>query len=158
MGRWNNFSIWKGRLPHWRADDVIYFVKFRHKRALTDEEVQILFASLSYTQLSYLDIHLLCVVPEESQILFAVRPKADGSQPELSDVIEKAKRKAGKRIMKKSGEQWPPFYGESFDRIIRDEVEFEEHWLSILGLSVDSGLVEEPEDWPALLVTSQSFH
>ena len=32
MGSWKGFHIWKGRLPHWRADDVTYYVTFRHKR------------------------------------------------------------------------------------------------------------------------------
>ena len=85
-------------------------------------------------------------------MIFTVNTSADGEPYELSDVIEKAKRQAGNAIIKKSGERWPPFYGESYDRIIRDEAEFEATWESILGSPVDAELCEDPGDWATLFV------
>ena len=67
-------------------------------------------------------------------------------------MLEKAKTKAGKQIIKLSGERFPPFYTESYDRIIRDEGELEEHWQRIFDSSVTLELVEDPEEWDALWV------
>ena len=34
--KWANFNVWRGRLPHWRADDVTYYATFRHRRDLDE--------------------------------------------------------------------------------------------------------------------------
>ena len=119
-----NFSMWKGRLPHWRADDVIYYVTFTHRRELNNEECQEVYLRLmkapGFEQL------ILCVLPAATEIMF--RYPSGG---EFSDAFEKAKSKAGKYIIKKSEERWSPLGTESYDRIVRDEAEFEERWAQI---------------------------
>lgn len=152
MAKWQNFSIWRGRLPHWRADHVRYYLTFRHKRDLNDSEMNILLQRLMRAQRRKLDYHILVVRPEATEMIFTVEMDSDGVAYELSDVIEKAKRKAGQMMIKKSGERWPPLYGESFDRIIRDEEEYEATWQSILSSPVDAELVEDPSDWFYLFV------
>ena len=93
------------------------------------------------------DLIIACVLPNQTELMFRVQ---EGN--ELSDIVEKAKTKTGKEIIKKSGEKWPPFYTESFDRIIRDDAEFEEFWTKILESPVDSELVDDPGDYPDLYV------
>lgn len=156
MARWQNFSIWRGRLPHWRADDVNYYVTFKHQRELEMGEREILFSRLFRAQRSKLDFALLCVRPKETEMVFQVKTAPSGEVYELSDVIEKAKKKAGAQIIKKSGERWPPFYIESFDRIIRDDAEFEELWLKILESVVTEELATEPEEYMHLWVANDS--
>jgi len=85
-------------------------------------------------------------------MLFTVKCSPSGEPYELSEVIERAKQKAGKEIIKRTGEKWPPFYTESFDRIIRDRDELEERWLALLASSVELELVEEPEEYDGLYV------
>lgn len=152
MAKWANFNIWRGRLPHWRADDVKYYATFRHRRELTELEQWVLYQRVFRAQRSRFDFHILCVLPEKTEMIFTVNEGPDGEPYELSDVIEKAKRQAGNMIIKKSGERWPPFYTESYDRIIRDEAEFEATWESILGSPVDAELCEDPSDWSTLFV------
>jgi len=152
MAKWQNFSIWRGRLPHWRADGVQYYATFRHKRPLEDAELNFLFQRLMRAQRRKFDYHILCVLPEKTEMIFTVNESPDGSPYELSDVIEKAKRQAGSAIIKKSQERWPPFYTECFDRIIRDEAEFEATWETILSSPVDQELVEDPSDWWTIFV------
>jgi hypothetical protein len=96
---------------------------------------------------------IVCVLPDTTELIFSVRENADGAALELSDILEPAKRKAGKQIIKKSGERFPPFYGESFDRIIRDEVELEERWQAIFDSPTAADLAEEPEDYRTLWVS-----
>lgn len=148
MSRWENFNIWRGKLPHWRADGVIYYVTFKHSRDLDEWERDRLFLQLRKPDGKKLDVIILCILPGTTEMLFRVL--AEGT--ELSDLVEKAKNKAGKEIIKKSGERYPPFYGESYDRIIRDDGEFEEFWTHILESPVDKELVEEPGAWGTLYV------
>ena len=152
MPRWSNFQIWRGRLPHWRADDVTYYVTFRHKRALNDDERNVVLKRLISTQGRKLDFVILCVLPEKTEMMFTVMDSPKGVKYELSDVIEKAKTRAGKEIIKKSGERWPPFYFESYDRIVRDDDEYESTFLKVLDSPVEAELCKVPEDWPDLFV------
>lgn len=149
MAKWSNFNIWRGRLPHWRADDVNYYVTFRHKRPLGEDECHTLLTRLLSHDGKRLELSVLCVLPVATEMIFKVREDPKGGNYELSDVIERAKTKAGKDIIKKSGEKWPPFYSESFDRIVRDEAEFEELFLKIIE-SADAH--SQGEDWACLFV------
>ena len=144
---WDNFSIWRGRLPHWRADNVSYYVTFRHKRDLDDTERNRLLYNLKKPDGKAWDLVIVCVLPAQTELIFRV---TEGN--ELSDIVEKAKKRAGKDIIKKTGEKWPPFYDESYDHIIRDDAEFEEFWTKILESPVDLELVDEPGEYPDLYV------
>lgn len=134
MSRWKNFSIWRGKLPHWRADDVVYYVTFRYRRELQPSERGVLFAKLFQLQGRKIDLVFLRVGLENSELCFKVGSGANGAPLELSDIIERAKIKSGKEIIKKSGERFPPFYAESLDRIVRDEAELEEKFMAALEL------------------------
>ncbi len=146
-----NFKIWRGKLPHWRADDVRYYVTFRHQRPLDASERQLLLRHLLKPDGQKWDLQIVCVLPEATELLFTVREGREGPY-ELSEIVEKAKIKAGKAIVKKTGERYPPFYTESYDRIVRDESEYEERWLAILDSPVSAELAEDPEEYPFLWV------
>lgn len=152
MGRWQNFAIWRGKLPHWRADGVTYYVTFRHRRELNDLERRLLFANLLRPEGKRWSLMILCVLPGKSELIVDLIAPPSGAQRELSDIVEKAKNKAGSAIIKRSGERFAPFYGESFDRILRDEGEISEYWDAILTSPVEAELVEDPEDWDCLFV------
>lgn len=153
---WQNFSIWRARLPHWRADGVTYYATFRHRRQLEPREVDILLVNLLKSDGKRWDLVVVCVLPEVTEMLFTVREAPDGDRYELSDILEKAKIRAGKDIIKKSGEMYPPFYSESYDRIVRNDDEFEETWERIVGSPVDQELVEDPDDYPGLWVAEKA--
>ena len=154
MSKWQNFKIWRGRLPHWRADEVTYYATFRHRRELEEPERQALLKALLKPEGRRWEVLVICVLPGATEMMFTVRHAPNGEPYELSDTLEKAKIKAGKDIIKKSGERWPPFYTESFDRIIRDDAELEERWQAILASSVDLELAEEPEEYAGLFVAN----
>jgi len=147
-----NFRIWRGRLPHWRADDVTYFVTFRHRRGLDEPERWLLLRSLLKHDGRRWDLLIVCVLPERTDLIFRVLENVAGVAYELSDVVEKAKTKAGKLIVKASGERFPPFYAESYDRIIRDEVELEERWQEIFEAPINLELAEDAEQYEGLWV------
>jgi len=125
----------------------VYYVTFRHKRDLTDGERNRLLYNLKKADGKKWDLIIACVLPNQTELMFRV---GDGN--ELSDIVEKAKTRAGKEIVKKSGERWPPFYDESYDHIIRDDAEFEEFWTKILESPVDNELADDPGDYADLYV------
>jgi len=132
-----NFSIWRGRLPHWRADNVVYYVTFRHRRPLTEDECGHLFRCLVRPDGRSWDLQILCVLPEATEIIFTVNDGPAGKPYELSQIVEKAKTKAGKLICKSTGERFSPFYSECYDRIVRDEMELAERWKAIFDSAPD---------------------
>ena len=142
--------MWRGRLPHWRADDENYYVTFNHRRPLEDHECRVLFAHLMRAQRSRLDYMVLVVVPEKTEMIFQVKKDSEGQEYELSDVIEKAKTKAGRQIIKASGEKWPPYSMESYDRILRDDAEVEEFATRIVKAPEEAGLCEISEEYDCL--------
>jgi hypothetical protein len=141
-----NFSVWRGRLPHWRADDVTYYATFRHSRELTLDERIRLTTELVKAEGRAWELLIICVLPERTEMLFRA------TEREFSTAIEKAKSRVGKWILKRTDERFPPFYSESYDRIVRDEAELEERWQEILLSPVTLELVEEPEEYQPLWV------
>jgi hypothetical protein len=154
MSRWENFTVWRGKLPHWRADNVCYYATFRHRRPLDASEREILFREIRKTEMRFLETDIIGVLPETSALIFRVKVDRHGRPAELSDALEKAKARAGKRIIKSTGERFPPFYEESFDRILRDELEYEAYWTEILESPVTAELAESPEDYATLYVAN----
>lgn len=120
---------------------------------LEPHERDLLLSALTKPEGKQWDLSIVCVLPETTELMFRIREAGSGEPYELSEVVEAAKRRVGKRIVKRSGERFPPFYEESYDRIVRDEAEFEERWLAILESPVNSELAEEPEAYSALWVS-----
>ncbi|MEA2553536.1 MAG: hypothetical protein QOJ65_1712 [Fimbriimonadaceae bacterium] len=147
-----NFSVWRGRLPHWRAEEVTYYVTFRHRRALDEAERRYLLQALVRPDARRWDLLIACVLPEATELMFVVRDAPSGQPYELSNIVEKAKAKVGRLIIKNTGEKYPPFYAESYDRILRDQAELEERWQAILESPVSAELAEDPEDYEGLYV------
>lgn len=133
-----NFHIWRGRLPHWRADGVTYYVTFRHRRDLSEDERRLLLKALLRPDGAKWDLRMAAVLPSETHLIFAVRESAAGAPYELADIIEPAKAKTARQIMKKSGERYPPFWHESYDRIVRDEDELRERWVEIVDAAANA--------------------
>jgi hypothetical protein len=145
-----NFSIWRGRLPHWRADDVCYYVTFRHRRDLDDAERRVLFRELLRPDKRKWDLLVLCVLPATTELIFTVRADIQGAPIEIADIVEPAKRRAGRKIVHNTGERFAPFYTESYDRIVRDEAELQERHEEIVMSSVAIELVEDPSLYETL--------
>lgn len=140
-----NFRMWRGRLPHWRADDVTYYVTFRHRRELDERERFDLFKAFINADGRRLTLHGIVVLPDRTELIF-VMPEGE-NVPDLSKIVESLKRRAGSKAVKRTGEVAPPFYGESFDRIIRDEAEYEERATAMAQGPVDAMLAESADEY-----------
>jgi len=131
---------------------VNYLVTFRHRRDLDESERQLLLRALLKPEGKKWNLVIVCVLPGETNLIFSVNEAPSGEPYELAEIVERAKTKTGKAIVKKSGERWPPFYNESFDRIVRDDDELEQRWQEILDSPVNHELAEDPEEYEFLWV------
>lgn len=149
---WKNFSIWRGRLPHWRADAVTYYVTFRHRRDLSDEEIAIVFREFLKLHDRKWDLTVLSVLPLSTEFILKLSDGTASPKNELSKMVERAKTVAGKRIIGKSLERFPPFYMESFDRILRNEAEFTEKLEAIIQTAAEEVCSKASEPYPFLWI------
>ena len=131
---------------------MTYYVTFRHRRPLEEEERRILMAALLRSEGKKLDFLIACVLPEATEMLFRAAVSPDGRPHELSNAIEPSKRKAGKKIIERTGERFPPFWEESYDRIVRDDAELEERWLFILSSPEKNECCSDADAYPFLWV------
>jgi hypothetical protein len=92
------------------------------------------------------------VLPEKTEAIFQVLQIQSPTPVELTDVLDRAKKRAAKIMLQRSPDTRPPFYDESFDRIIRDDAEYEALWEAILMAPVNHELVEDPESYGGLYV------
>lgn len=149
--KFKNFSIWKKKLPHWRADEVTYYLTFRYRRELDLKEQQLLFSALLSTDQKKWDLLLLATFPECTEMIVQVSNyEKEGQEPELSKIIEPIKAKVARKIMSLTEERYSPFYLESYDRIIRDESEYIERIQKILSstqIFITSLVQEYPFLW-----------
>ncbi|MCC7229960.1 MAG: hypothetical protein IT203_06170, partial [Fimbriimonadaceae bacterium] len=83
MARWENFSIWRGRLPHWRADNVTYWVTFNHRRNLDEMERRLMLTALMRPEGRKWNLLIVCVLPAETSLLFTVNETPNGVPFEL---------------------------------------------------------------------------
>lgn len=142
MPRWENFAIWKGRFPHWRADGVEYYVSFPHRRPLTEPECGTLFSALMRLHGRGFSYLALVTVPEKTEMVISV----DREDTELNDLVIKAQ----KRFLKARKLEERLFFAEPYDRIIRDEAEREAFLEGILQAPEQSANLPESDDWPYL--------
>lgn len=149
--------MWRQRLPHWRADDVVYYVNFKHRRDLNDKERVQLYRRV--VALRDLDIFALAVFSSHTELMALVRPTTRGKERDLGDIVDRAKKKVSREALKKTGEKYDLFFSESYDRIVRSQDEFESFCESILetldtfeqaGLDIDTVWFaeESPEAYP----------
>lgn len=124
---------------------MTYFVTFRHRRELDEAERRELLRALLQPEGKRWDLLVACVLPGSTELLLTLRSEKEGVFPELSRLIEGAKTRAGRRIVAKTGERFAPFFGESYDRIVRDEAELETRWLAMVGAPESAGLGDDYE-------------
>lgn len=125
---------------------------FRSRRDLDERDRADLFRNILKLDGRKWSLLALTVLPDRTEMLVSVEDDANGVPYELSDLVEKAKTAASKAILKRTEERFPPFYGESYDHIVRDEEERETFYDALIDGAVAAELAEIPEDYPTLYV------
>jgi len=77
-------------------------------------------------------------------------PYPEGGFFDLSMILHSVKSFSVHQINRLRGTEGSLWLDESFDRIVRDEVEFLEKWQYIINNPLKKELVQNPEDYPWL--------
>jgi len=111
--------------------------------ALAPKERQIVKESILHWQGVKWTVHALTVMPDHTHILATSQEKSEGEWHSLSDILHSVKRHSARQINHLRGRRGSLWQPESFDRIVRDEEEFDEKANYILSNAVNAGLVED---------------
>ena len=124
------------RLPHWTLDGATYFITFRLTAdPMSDPERRIIRDHIVAGHTRFYHLFAVVVMPDHVHLL--LRP-ADGFT--LSRVMQGLKSESAKRLNASRGTAGRAWQAESWDRIVRDEDEFAEKYLYMLGNPVKAGL------------------
>jgi REP element-mobilizing transposase RayT len=144
-------------LPHWELDGSVYFITFNawEKLELTPEARQVVFSACKFFNNQRYQIFALVVMPDHVHMLIQPWLKSENEFWSLSSIMHSIKSYSSKqvpKVMKHIGTVWQ---SERYDRINRNEQEFQDTWEYIRQNPVTAGLSANPEEYPFLWQESQ---
>ena len=148
----SSFKITRRTLPHWQESERSYFLTWRCVRGerLTPEERKITLEALRYWDDRKWIIYAAVVMPDHVHVLAQPLPKNEKGAFDLGEILHSVKGYSAHRINQERGRQGSLWQDERFDRIVRDDKEFEEKWRYITNNPVKNGLSQRPEEYPWL--------
>jgi REP element-mobilizing transposase RayT len=150
------FRFSRRRLPHWQSPGEVYFVTFRTAdgRVLEPQERDIALSACRFWDGKKIELYAAVVMPDHVHLLVQPRPEAGNggaSVPlavvDLSEVLHSIKSFSAHEIAKRTNVNGAVWQHESYDRIVRDEAEFDEKWTYIANNAVMKNLAREPEKY-----------
>ncbi len=131
--------------------NVWCFVTFKtHQSRLSDAARNIVKSSILYDHGKRYLLAIATILPDHAHILMCPLEK-DGRFYSLAAIMQGIKGSTSRRINKLNGDSGKIWQAESYDRIMRDEAEWEEKYNYILNNSVKAELAERPEDYRWLI-------
>jgi len=143
-------------LPHWQVGGSTYFITFHLKGSraarpggtsfqpvLAPKERQVVRECILHWHGVKWHVHALTVMPDHVHVLAMPLEESREQWHSLSGILHSIKRQSARAINRLQSRQGPLWQDESFDRIVRDEKEFDEKASYILGNAVKAGLVED---------------
>jgi len=116
----NDFQVKRRHLPHWTFTGAVYFVTFKLKKGqLSVQEQKLVLEHVRGGDKKYYELIAAVVMPDHVHILL----KPNEGQI-LSGIMKGIKGVAARKINAARGACGPVWQGESFDRIVRNEKEF----------------------------------
>ncbi|BAY88834.1 MULTISPECIES: REP-associated tyrosine transposase [unclassified Tolypothrix] len=143
-------KIFQRRLPHWELEGAIYFITFNtwEKLELSPEAREIVFNSCLFFDKNRYQLFVFVVMTNHVHLLIQPLLKSDNEFWSLSSIMNSIKSYSAKQIpkvMKHIGTVWQD---ERYDRIVRNDQEFQQYWQYIRENPVKEGLSSSPEDYP----------
>ena len=144
----DHLTIHRRNLPHWELGGATYFITFRLTRDASDSPLTV--EERGHIQRAILSmdgalwqVHMLTIMPDHVHILATPCEQATGKSQPLSDILKRIKGRTAREINLQRGRVGPFWQKESFDRIVRDDHEYNEKAQYILNNAIKAGLVED---------------
>jgi REP element-mobilizing transposase RayT len=136
-------QIYRRFLPHWRMDGAWYFVTFNVWRGtLSVKEIAIVRDHIAGGSGRFYNLSAACVMPDHVHLILTPLPGIS-----LSRITKGIKGVSARLINAKRGSTGRIWQVESWDRILRDQEEFEEKLRYMLNNPLEEGLVDDPWTW-----------
>jgi REP element-mobilizing transposase RayT len=141
----------KRNLPHLQAREATYFVTFRCRKGVTLPETarELTLSAIRYWDGKRIDLDGAVVMPDHVHAMFRV---TDAST--LSEIMHSIKSFSSNQVNRLIGRKGQLWLDETFDHIIRHELEWEEKLGYIRQNPVKNNLAASPEDYSWLYVNS----
>jgi putative transposase len=132
-------NIRRRRLPHWTLDGSTYFVTFRLKSGqLSSAEIRLVLGHIRAGADRFYQLAAAVVMPDHVHLLLKPLPGFT-----LSRIMKGTKGVSAYLVNKHRGARGSLWQDESWDRIVRDEHEFDEKLNYMLNNPVAAGLCED---------------
>ncbi len=137
-------------LPHWQQGGSTYFVSFRVREGRLDtEERRLVLEACLFWHGKKWTVEAVTVMPDHVHLL--VRPLtltcSESFQP-LGEIVGSVKRYAANQIHHRRGTRGVFWVEESYDRIVRDQGEFDEKLRYMANNPVRAGLCSDYLEYP----------
>jgi len=146
--------IRRHNLPHWQIGGSVYFVTFRCSRGRLGAACRhIVKEVLLYDHGRRYDLHIATVMPDHAHAVLRPRESSPGRWFDLAQITKTIKGVSGRRINRLLGTRgrrvWRP---ESYDRIIRDEDEYNEKVNYVAENAFKDNLCRDPLEYEFLII------
>jgi len=143
-------------LPHWQMGGSCYFITFRSARgSLPQECLAIAREVLLHDHGRRYDLHIATLMPDHVHAILQPREAAPGQWHDLAAITKAIKGVSARRINQTLGTSGTVWHAETFDRIIRDEEEYDEKARYCANNAVKAGLCDDPFDYEFLVIPDQ---
>jgi REP element-mobilizing transposase RayT len=147
----SGFTVTRRNLPHWQDPGSIYFLTWRAVAGLILEPAErtLVLEAIRYQHGTRWALYVAVVMPDHVHVLARPLPISVG-QPnchDLGDIMHRVKGFSSHQINRTRRRKGSVWQDERYDRIVRDETEFEEKWNYTRNNPVKAGLAEKPEDY-----------
>ena len=152
MPKNTSLRITRRRLPHWEMDGAVYFITFNtwERLELNEAARKTVLDSCQFFDNQRYVTFAIVVMPDHVHWLVQPLPKPTGEFWSLSEIMHSIKSYSAKQIPKVMAHIGTVWQIEWFDRLVRDETEFQNTWEYIRQNPVQAGLSNAPEAYPFL--------
>ena len=132
-------KITRRHLPHWTMEGAVYFITFRTKeKELSINEQILLLEHVKSGDDKYYDLYSAIIMPDHAHLI--LKPINEFTLSRIMKGIKGVSANEINKLRNSSGQVWQH---ESFDRIIRDEKEFNEKLIYMFNNPIKKGLIED---------------
>ena len=154
------FRIYRRNLPHWERPESVYFITFRTFKQviLTEDSRNITFNSILFHNNKKYKLYAFVIMPDHVHLLLQPLEKRNNSFYSLAEILHSIKSYSANQINKMhktTGKMPVPprvWLDENYDRIIRDNKEFQEKMNYIINNPAKTKLVEAAKDYKWLYI------
>lgn len=146
-------KIYKRNLPHWELPDSLYFITFNLITGkLNDEEIVLMRNHLIDGDNKFYDLYAAIVMNNHAHVI--LKPFDIYT---LSRIMKGVKGVSANKINNNRGTKGSLWQDESFDRIIRDENEFNEKLEYMFNNPIKAGVTEDTNSYIGWFLNERLF-